>query len=174
MNRNPDYKFIDFKIFFSYLGLVLLGLYAIFVVEYDPSVPFSFYSEFGKQIIFHLISLLIGVFILLLDGKFLMRLSYLIYFFSIFLLFSVLIFGETKHGAKSWFDFGAFGFQPAEFAKFGTVLAISKFLSKFDVTLSNKRDLIKVSLIIFSCIFNFFTARFRFMFSIHFFNNSSF
>ena len=54
MYRNPDYKFIDFKIFFSYLGLVLLGLYAIFVVEYDPSVPFSFYSEFGKQIIFHL------------------------------------------------------------------------------------------------------------------------
>ena len=53
MYRNPDYKFIDFKIFFSYLGLVLLGLYAIFVVEYDPSVPFSFYSEFGKQIIFH-------------------------------------------------------------------------------------------------------------------------
>ena len=40
MNRNPDYKFIDFKIFFSYLGLVLLGLYAIFVVEYDPVSPF--------------------------------------------------------------------------------------------------------------------------------------
>ena len=156
MNRNPDYKFIDFKIFFSYLGLVLLGLYAIFVVEYDPSVPFSFYSEFGKQIIFHIISLLIGVFILLLDGKFLMRLSYLIYFFSILLLFSVLIFGETKHGAKSWFDFGSFGFQPAEFAKFGTVLALSKFLSKFDVALSNRRDLIKASLIIFFPVFLIF------------------
>ena len=94
MNRNPDYKFIDFKIFFSYLGLVLLGLYAIFVVEYDSSAPFSLYSEFGKQIIFHLISILIGVVILLLDGKFLMRLSYLIYFFSILLLISVLIFGD--------------------------------------------------------------------------------
>ena len=104
----------------------MLGLYAIFVVEYNHKCPLFFYSEFGKQIIFHLISLLIGVFILLLDGKFLMRLSYLIYF-SILLLFGVLMFGETKRGAKSWFDFGAFGFQPAEFAKLGTVLAISKF-----------------------------------------------
>ena len=53
---------------------MFLGLYAIYVVEYEPKSTFSFYSEFGKQILFHLISLMIGVFILLLDGKFLMKL----------------------------------------------------------------------------------------------------
>ena len=148
MYRHPDYKFIDFKIFLAYIGLMFLGLYAIYVVEYDPKTTFSFYSEFGKQIIFHLISLMIGVFILLLDGKFLMRLSYLIYIFSIILLIAVLIFGETKHGAKSWFDFGVFGFQPAEFAKFGVVLAISKYLSKYDSSLSKRSDLLNILLLI--------------------------
>ena len=156
MYRNPDYKFIDFKIFLAYIGLMFLGLYAIYVVEYDPKITFSFYSEFGKQILFHFISLIIGGVILLLDGKFLMRLSYLIYIFSIILLIAVLIFGETKHGAKSWFDFGVFGFQPAEFAKFGTVLAICKYLSKHDVSLTKRSDLLNVVLFISFPIFLIF------------------
>jgi len=156
MYRHPEYKFIDFKIFLAYIGLMFLGLYAIYVVEYDPKTSFSFYSEFGKQIIFHLISLLIGGVILLLDGKFLMKLSYLIYVFSIILLIAVLIFGETKHGAKSWFDFGVFGFQPAEFAKFGTVLAICKYLSKYDSSLSKKSDLLNIILLISLPVFLIF------------------
>ncbi len=156
MYRNPDYKFIDFKIFLAYIGLMFLGLYSIYVVEYDSKVTFSFYSEFGKQILFHLISLTIGVIILLLDGKFLMKLSYLIYIFSIILLICVLFFGETKHGAKSWFDFGVFGFQPAELAKFGTVLAISTYLSKHDTSLSKKNNLVKALLLIAAPVFLIF------------------
>tara|TARA_B100000579_G_scaffold437272_1_gene465957 strand:- start:2932 stop:4173 length:1242 start_codon:yes stop_codon:yes gene_type:complete len=156
MYRNPDYKFIDFKIFLAYIGLMFLGLYSIYVVEYDSKTTFSFYSEFGKQILFHLISLTIGVIILLLDGKFLMKLSYLIYIFSIILLICVLLFGETKHGAKSWFDFGVFGFQPAELAKFGTVLAISTYLSKHDTSLSKKNNLVKVLLLIAAPVFLIF------------------
>ncbi len=156
MYRNPDYKFIDFKIFLAYIGLMFLGLYSIYVVEYDSTTTFSFYSEFGKQILFHLISLTIGVIILLLDGKFLMKLSYLIYIFSIILLICVLFFGETKHGAKSWFDFGVFGFQPAELAKFGTVLAISTYLSKHDTSLSKKNNLVKVLLLINAPVFLIF------------------
>jgi len=148
MNRVPEFKYIDLKIITYYIGLVILGLYAIYVVEYDQTTKFSIYSEFGKQILFHFIALIIGIIILILDGKFLMKLSYLIYVFSVFLLICVLLFGETKHGAKSWFDLGIFGFQPAEFAKFGTVLALSKLLSKHDITVTKKNDLIKIALII--------------------------
>ena len=148
MNRSPEFKYIDLKIITYYIGLVILGLYAIYVVEYDSTTKFSIYSEFGKQIIFHFIAIVIGLIILILDGKFLMKLSNFIYVFSIFLLICVLLFGETKHGAKSWFDFGIFGFQPAEFAKFGTVLALSKLLSKHDTTVTKKDDLIKIALII--------------------------
>ena len=45
MYRTPDYKFIDFKIFLAYIGLMFLGLYAIYVVEYSPGTTFSFYSD---------------------------------------------------------------------------------------------------------------------------------
>ena len=148
MNRGPEFKYIDLKIITYYIGLVIIGLYAIYVVEYDSTTKFSIYSEFGKQILFHFIALIIGIIILILDGKFLMRLSYLIYVFSVFLLICVLLYGETKHGAKSWFDLGIFGFQPAEFAKFGTVLALSKLLSKHDINVAKKNDLIKIALII--------------------------
>ena len=45
------------------------------------------------------------------------------------LLAAVLIFGKEVNGAKAWFGVGSFGVQPAEFAKFATALALSRYLS---------------------------------------------
>ena len=106
MYRTPDFRFLDFKIIITYIGLMTIGLGAIYAVEYNPNVSFSFYSEFGKQLLFSFSSIFIGVLILFLDGKFLMKLSYLIYSLSIILLIGVLIFGQEKYGARSWFNFG--------------------------------------------------------------------
>lgn len=52
------------------------------------------------------------------------------YLFSILLLLVVLVVGRKVSGARSWLDLGPFGFQPSEFAKIGTVLAMSAYLSR--------------------------------------------
>ena len=52
--------------------------------------------------------------------------------FMDWLLFSlvlVLVMGKEVNGARSWFELGAFGLQPSEFAKFATVLALARYLS---------------------------------------------
>jgi len=45
------------------------------------------------------------------------------------LLALVLLVGKEVNGAKAWFGVGSFGIQPAEFAKFATSLALSRYLS---------------------------------------------
>lgn len=52
-------------------------------------------------------------------------------FFMVFiLLIMVLVFGEVRNNAKSWFGFHSFGIQPAEFAKIVTVIYLSALISK--------------------------------------------
>ena len=47
-------------------------------------------------------------------------------------------------GAKAWFNFGSFGLQPAEFAKYGTILAISKFIHDKNIYLNKYINTLKV------------------------------
>tara|TARA_B100001250_G_scaffold413346_1_gene447196 strand:- start:718 stop:1938 length:1221 start_codon:yes stop_codon:yes gene_type:complete len=129
MIRNPKYKFIEWKLIITYLIILAIGLITLSSVDN---------AEFNKQTIFSFISLFFGFFILILDGKFLISLAYSIYSISMILLVFVLLIGVEKFGAKSWFNFGAFSFQPSELAKFGTLLAIGKYLSGYNVSLFNK------------------------------------
>ena len=66
--------------------------------------------------------------------------AYGIYAISIALLVLVLIFGSHIKGATSWFTFGGFSFQPSELAKFGTCLAVSAFLGRFNTSLEDGRS----------------------------------
>lgn len=65
------------------------------------------------------------------------------------MLLGVLATGKTTAGSKSWFEFGGFGLQPAEFAKFSTALAIGKYLSSTDIHIKEIKTKFISSLIIF-------------------------
>jgi len=138
MIRNPEYKFIEWKLIIIYLILLVIGLIGLSSIDK---------LEFNKQLIFSCISFFIGLFILILDGKFLISLAYSIYIGSIILLIGVLFIGVEKFGAKSWFNFGSFSFQPSELAKFGTILAIGKYLSGYNVSLFNNHKIKHLSII---------------------------
>ena len=51
----------------------------------------------------------------------------------ILLLISVLFKGGMTSGATSWFELGSFKFQPSEFAKFTTALAIAKYYNNIHI-----------------------------------------
>jgi rod shape determining protein RodA len=104
----------------------------LYAVVYEEAKPFAFLdigTEIGKQSIWVVISLIAFVFAFSLDWKFWNTFAYPIFVVTLILLVGVLVFGTEIKGAKSWFTFGFFSFQPSEIAKLGTSLAISSYLS---------------------------------------------
>lgn len=121
----------DKPLLLLYLALMFMGWANIYSAAYDPDFPSMFdqSKEYGKQAVWMGISLVLGSGILLIRGELFKEAAYGVYAFVLLLLIGVLIFGKEVNGAKAWFGVGAFGIQPAEFAKFATALALSNYLS---------------------------------------------
>ncbi|MEP4535126.1 MAG: rod shape-determining protein RodA [Cyclobacteriaceae bacterium] len=123
---------VDWLTIGLYLALVLGGWLNIYAADFDPDQNagiFSLSMSSGRQIIWMGTSIMLITLIMLLDYKFYHTLSYILYGVMIFFLIAVLLFGEEVAGSKSWFELGAFKFQPSEFTKFATALALARFLS---------------------------------------------
>jgi rod shape determining protein RodA len=73
------------------------------------------------------------------DMRFIRRTQVIIagYLLAIVLLALVLVFGSTIMGAKSWFDFGFFAFQPADLAKLVLVALLAKYFSRRHMEMGN-------------------------------------
>jgi rod shape determining protein RodA len=142
-------KSIDWITFSLYLSLVLIGWLMIFAVEYkgEDSSVFSLSDPIGKQTIWVGLAFVLLLVILNIDWKFWRNFAYPIYGIALILLISVLIFGVSINGARSWFSFFGFSLQPAEIAKFATCLAIASYLSGPTSKLRSTKDiLIAISL----------------------------
>lgn len=136
---NNIFKYIEWKLIFAYLFLVLVGWISIYAAVYDGehSSIWDFSCRYGKQMIWIAASLVIALFVLVTDPKFFSQTSYLAYAVCIIMLMIVLVVGSTTKGARSWLGIGDFGIQPSEFAKIGTALALAKFLSAINVDMNN-------------------------------------
>ena len=130
-NRENIARNIDKPLVIMYLLLMAMGWANIYSAAYDPDHAnlFDRTREYGAQSVWICVSLLIGAGMLLVRGEFIRDLAYPIYGFVLLLLILVLLFGREVNGAKAWFGVGGFGIQPAEFSKFATALALSKYLS---------------------------------------------
>ncbi len=143
LRRYSDKPHFDWITFSIYLSLVLIGALSLYSVLYDKDNPYSFFdfnTELGRYTLFIGISLLLFFISYMIDWNFWYTFSYPIYILSILLLIGVLIFGVEIKGAKSWFSVYGFSFQPSEFAKLGTALAISSYLSSYKVSLENIKN----------------------------------
>lgn len=135
------YKRVDGWLLFCYLLLTITGLVNLYSASFNPEHPaiYDLDREHGKQLMWLVISLVLGGTILLLEGSFIKKISYEIYAFIIFLLVAVLLVGTVRNGARAWFGVGGFGIQPSEFAKIGLSLALAKFLSTPNIKLQDKQ-----------------------------------
>lgn len=129
--RNNVFNNIDWTLVIIYLILVLMGWLNIYAAVYneDHKSIFDLSQSYGKQMLWIITSLFIGLVILLTDARFFSTFAYLIYGITILSLIAVLLVGSEVSGSKSWFEIGGFRLQPAEFAKFATNLAIARFFS---------------------------------------------
>jgi rod shape determining protein RodA len=113
---------------------------AVYNEEHSGLLDLS--QRYGKQFIWIVASLVIAIFVVIIDNRFYFFFSWFIYGTCMLLLILVLIVGKEINGAKSWFEFGGFSLQPSEFAKFGTALALSGYLN------TKRQDLTRLSVII--------------------------
>ncbi|REE01694.1 rod shape-determining protein RodA [Marinoscillum furvescens] len=124
---------IDWVVVLLYTVLVFSGWLNIYAADFDPDEShgiLNFSMSSGKQLIWIGTSVVIILLIMLLDFRFYDSFAYIIYGVLIFFLIAVLIFGQEVAGSKSWFQLGAFKFQPSEFTKFAAALGLAKYLSK--------------------------------------------
>lgn len=124
---------IDWMTLVLTLAVMLIGWLMIYAVGYDAAeVDRPMMSKiYMKQAMFIGISIFIIFITYLIEWKFWQTFAYLIYALAIVLLLLVLFFGKEIKGATSWFSVGGFTFQPSEFAKFATNLALAAFLCRF-------------------------------------------
>jgi rod shape determining protein RodA len=115
-------------------------------------------TSFGSQAGFFLRqSMWIGVGILVVisiarsDMRFLRDSRYIMLFYigSVFLLMAVLVVGRTVKGAKSWFSFGFFSFEPADIVKLLVIMVLAKYFARRHVEIARIKHLLVSALYVF-------------------------
>jgi len=118
--------------------LPILGAGLITMSSFTGEEPF-----FARQIVWIIVSF--GVFgaFSFVDFRFLKQSNLLIsiYLFFVGLLLLLFILGTTTKGATSWFNFGSFSFQPADFMKLVLILVLAKYFSRRHVEIQNIKHL---------------------------------
>jgi rod shape determining protein RodA len=115
-----------------------LNIYAAVYNEEHQNI-FDTSQKYGMQLIWIGSAAFIAIFILIIDAGFYTVFAYFFYAFLLAACIAVPYLGREVKGSRSWFRFGKFGIQPAEFMKFATNLALAKFLSNVNLEVSTSR-----------------------------------
>ncbi|MES2588459.1 MAG: rod shape-determining protein RodA [Bacteroidota bacterium] len=142
-------KSIDWPLFSVFLIFLAMGIANVYSAAYDSDHPnlFDFSQKYGKQILWVAFSLFLGFLVMLIDASIYRKFAIPIYIFCIILLIIVL-FMPSVNGARAWLGIGSMGIQPAEFAKIGTAIALSSYISQVNVIQQNLKTVIIANLLI--------------------------
>ncbi len=133
-----------------YLALVLIGWINIYAAVYNEEHRsiFDLSQNYGRQLIWIVTSVVLALFILVMDAKFYNAFSFIIYLSMLVILVAVLFLGTEISGAKAWFQLGSFSIQPSEFAKVATSLALARYLGTMDINFRSFRTQLNTILIV--------------------------
>ncbi|HYD92938.1 MAG TPA: FtsW/RodA/SpoVE family cell cycle protein [Candidatus Paceibacterota bacterium] len=107
--------------------------------------PFGEVESFApRQLLWIGVGLIVYAVLAVADMHVLRRTSVIMvaYLGAIGLLLLLLIFADPVKGAKSWFTFGAFSFQPADLAKLALIAFLAKYFSRRHIEIRHVRHLI--------------------------------
>ena len=100
----------------------------------------SLKTDYSRQSLYLVISIVLATFILLTDSKFFTATANLFYFLGIVLLLLVFPFHTEVKGTNSIIRFANFQLQPAELCKIFVNLALAKYLSRIDTDFTKLRS----------------------------------
>ena len=144
--NNPQRSFffnVDWVIVIIYLMLCTIGWFNIHSAVFDPHHPsiIALDTNYGKQFIYIISGIILGIFILLLESRFITALAPAFYGITTFLLILVLVHGKNIGGNQAWIALpGGFRLQPSEFAKFSTCLLLARYLSGTNIKVTELKS----------------------------------
>ena len=145
-------KTVDWFTIILYVIMVAAGWLCVCGASYDIDTPqlFAPSGRPGMQLIWIGTSAVLIFLIMMLDKHFFETFAYPIYGFIILLLIATIFLAPDIKGSHSWLVITpSLRFQPAEFAKFATLLALAKFMNSYEFNLLNvKNFLISTGLIL--------------------------
>jgi len=130
-------EYFDKTVFFSCLALLGIGLLSIYSATFETRAAVNFH----RQVVWGCVGFVGMIVTMFVPLRWLQRSSFVLYFGSLVVLASVLAVGQREYGSQSWFGVAGLGGQPSEFVKITTVLALSAYLSKSSVNLSNVKSI---------------------------------
>lgn len=138
--QNSMFYGVDRLTIFIYVIMVILGWLNIYAAVYNDahSNIFDLSQKYGKQLVWIGGAAIIAFSILLFDADFFTAFAYVFYGVLFVMNIAVRFLGKEIKGSHSWFKFGDFGLQPAEFLKFGIALALAKFLSNQQLVVNTR------------------------------------
>ena len=125
-----------------YVALLVFGWMSVCGASYsfnDPDI-LSLSTRSGMQIVWIGTSIRLGFVLLMLDDRYYDTFAYVLYAALLLLLFVTIFNPHEIKGSRSWLVMGPLRIQPAEFAKFATALAISKFMSTYGFNIHRMGD----------------------------------
>ena len=136
------WKKIDWITIFIYLLLIAIGWLTVCGASYsfENADFFDFSTRAGKQFVWICCSFGIAFILMMLDDDLYDMFAYLLYAALIVLLIVTLVIAPETKGSRSWLNFGPVSLQPAEFAKFATALALSKFMSEYGFSIKSWKN----------------------------------
>lgn len=136
------FRSLDWWTILIYMALLIFGWLSVCGASYtygDTDI-FSLSTRSGMQIVWIATSVFLGMVLVLLDDRFYDMFSYIIYVAFLVLLFATIFNPHDIKGSRSWLVLGPIRLQPAEFAKFATALAVSKFMGRYGFDIHQWKD----------------------------------
>ena len=138
ISRNLDWITVSL-----YALMLLLGWMNVYAAVYSPDNIVNIFSwdiNSGKQLAWIGTAVIIIIILLVIDHKAYESFAYVLYGLMILLLIFTLFFARPIAGSRSWLELGSIRIQPAEFAKFATALAVSRFMSTINLRHQNWKE----------------------------------
>ncbi|MBC6606812.1 rod shape-determining protein RodA [Hymenobacter sp. BT188] len=132
-----------------YALMVGLGWLNVYAASYSPDAPAGFAGQsfqelmannWFKQIVWIGTAVVLMVILVVVDYKAYDTFAYVFYAVVVLLLLVTLFIARPIAGSRSWLELGPVRLQPAEFAKFATALAVSRFMAGINLRHQNWRD----------------------------------
>ena len=149
--KSNTWRSLDWWTVAVYLILVVAGWFNIYASGYDFGQVsiFNISGRAGMQMMWILISLVIGFTLLMIESDWYDIFAYWIYAFVILLLIVTIFFSSEIRGSRSWLVIGPIHLQAAEFAKFATALSIARLINSYNFDITKLKNFVKILLLFF-------------------------
>lgn len=129
INFKEEFRRYDYSFFGICTAIFVIGILNLYSATHSHGVGHE-QGIYKTQILWFVISWMIGIVVSFVQPKNLYRLAYPSYLVCVVLLVAVLVVGHSALGGQRWIGIGGIKFQPSEVVKMSMVLVLARWYSK--------------------------------------------